>query len=134
MRSDPGGTGADNVRRPIRPEPVIGRHVIADGGMLAVARRSGMGRNPLTIMEDFDGAGSDAHPELLFDQWVWHRVIVPVDINVVINPGPSQLPFRINIRFSGQRLQRGFIERLEQGPTAGPKMTGTPHMDARGRT
>ena len=63
--------------------------------MLAVPRCSGMGCNPLTLMEDFNCAGGEAHPELLFDQLVRHRVIMPFNINVVINPGAPQFPFRM---------------------------------------
>lgn len=94
------------------------------GGMLAIAGCARVGRNPLTFMEDFHRPGRDPHPELPFDQLVRHRVIMPVHVDVVIDPGPALFPFRVDIWLFGQRPQSWFVQVLKQGTATGTQMPG----------
>ena len=46
-----------------------------------------------------------------------------VDCDVVIEPGPALLPFRIHVGGHRQRLQGRLVQLCKQLPTAGPEMT-----------
>ncbi|MEM8572864.1 MAG: hypothetical protein AAGG56_18490 [Pseudomonadota bacterium] len=92
---------------------MIGRYVLAAGRMLAVAGGAGMGGNPLAAMEYLNSAGGDPCPELLPEELMRNRVIVPPDIDVVVEPDAAPLPFSIGIRLGGQRLQGRFVDLLK---------------------
>jgi hypothetical protein len=51
-----------------------------------------MRSNALAAVEDFDRARRDARPNLLAQQLVRHRVLMLVDLDVVVEPGPAFLP------------------------------------------
>jgi hypothetical protein len=40
--------------------------------------------DPLALMEEFDDLLTEAGIELLFDQGVGHRIVVPLDVDMVI--------------------------------------------------
>jgi hypothetical protein len=52
--------------------------------------------------------------KLLADQPVRHRVVVPIDVDVIIETDPAQTPFGIFVRVGRQRLQRRAVELEEQ--------------------
>ena len=47
---------------------------------------------------------------------------MPVDRDVVIEPGAALLPFGIDVGRDRQRLQGGLVQLLKQLPAAGPEM------------
>jgi hypothetical protein len=73
-----------------------------------------MHRDAPALAKQLDCVGGDARVELLADQPVRHRVVVPVDVDVIIEIDPAQTPFGILIRVGRQRLQRRAVELEEQ--------------------
>jgi len=73
-------------------------------------------------MEGFDRAGGDARPQLFLRQLIGHRVMMPVDRDVVIEPGAALLPPGIDMGRHRQRLQRRLVQLFEQQAAAGPEM------------
>ena len=55
-------------------------------------------------------------------QRVRHRVIMPLDFDVVVEADPAFLPFRVKVGFDRQLLERGALDLLEQRTPAGPQM------------
>src|SRR5262245_49102781 len=56
-----------------------------------------MSRDPLAAMEDLDGARRDPYPHGLAQQRVWHRVVMPLDFDVIIEADLALLPFRVKV-------------------------------------
>ena len=65
-------------------------------------------------MEDLDRARRDPRPRLLAQQRVRHRVVVPLDLDVVVEADPAFLPFRVDVGLGRQRLERRTLELIEQ--------------------
>jgi len=122
IRSDAGGPSRYALWRPVLTELVVRRHVIALCGVLPVAGGAHMRCNTLPGMENFDRARGDARPQLFLQQLIGHRVIMPVDGDVVIEPGAALLPFRINVRSHRQRLQGRLVQLFEQLLATGAEM------------
>ena len=92
-----------------------------------------MGGNALTAVEDFDRAGGDACPNLLAQQLVWHRVVVLLDLDVIIESDPALLPFGKDIGIDRQRLERRTLRFLEQCATARTKVPRLAVIDLRNK-
>ncbi len=60
-----------------------------------------MARNAFIVVKTLDGVPGDAGIELFFSQLIWHRVIMPLDLHVVINVDPDLFPFRVGISSGG---------------------------------
>jgi hypothetical protein len=60
-------------------------HVGRIGGEAARPHGPDMARNPVTIMEDLDGAGADADIATFADQLVRNTIVVAVDLDVVVD-------------------------------------------------
>jgi len=73
-----------------------------------------MHRAALALAEQLDRVCGDARIELLADQPVRHRVVVPVDVDVIVETDPAQTPFGIFVRLGRPRLQRRAVELEEQ--------------------
>ena len=58
-----------------------------------------------------------------------HRVIVPVDVDVIIETDPPQTPFGIFVRFGRQGLQRRFVEFKEQIAAADAEAAHRPGIE-----
>jgi hypothetical protein len=69
---DLGGAAANAFRRPICTEAMVGGHVVADGGMLAISRGPLMRGNTLTFMINLDRTCRDADPKLLAQKRMGH--------------------------------------------------------------
>src|SRR5450631_1933134 len=81
-----------------------------------------MSRDSITAMEDLDGVRRDPCPHLLAQQRVRHRVIMPLDFDVVVEADPAFLPLRVNIGLDRQLLECGALNLVEQRAPAGPQM------------
>ena len=92
------GLLADAFWRPICTETVMRGHVIAVGGVLAITRGFGVGGDALSLKIYLYGACGDPRPQLLIQQLVWHRVIMPANIDVLIKTRAALLPLGINVR------------------------------------
>src|SRR6266540_7510713 len=82
-----------------------------------------MSCDPLAAMEDLDGACRDPYPHRLAQQRVRHRVVMPLDLDVVIEADPAFLPFRVEVGLDRQLLERGVLDLLEQNTPAGSQMS-----------
>ena len=72
-------------------------------------------------MEYLDGARGDAHIDLGADQRVRHRVVEALDIDVIVEPDPSQTPFGELVIDCRQAPQRRPLDGLEQVLPAHPE-------------
>src|SRR5205807_964558 len=86
-------------------------------------------RDALALAEQLDGVGSDARVELLADQPMRHRVVMPLDIDVVVEPDPTNSPLGIFVGFGRQLLQRRAIEFEEQIAPADAKTAHRPRVE-----
>jgi hypothetical protein len=60
-----------------------------------------MAGHPFALVEDFHDLGTEAHLELLLDQAIGHRVVVPIHFHVVVNVDAHQFPLGILIGLGG---------------------------------
>ncbi len=90
------------------------RHVFGDRGVSATTGATQVDGDPFAFAEQLDGMGGDARVELLTDQPVRHRVIVPVDVDVIIGRDAADPPFGVFVGLGGERLERRAIEFQEQ--------------------
>src|SRR6266446_5479497 len=67
--------------------------------------------------------------ELLTDQPVRHRVIVPVDVDVIIGRDAADPPLGIFVRLGGERLERRAIEFQEQIAAADAEAAHWPRVE-----
>ena len=91
------------------------RHVFDHRGVLSPLRRADVTGDPLALMETFHRAHGHTHVHLRFDQPIRHRVIMPIDFNVIIDMNPRLFPFGEFVRDAGQRAQRGLLLGHKQG-------------------
>ncbi len=79
-----------------------------------------MAGNAVAAVKALDGVVGDPDLDLLLDQGVRHRVVVPPDVHVVVDMYPGLLPFGIDITLCRQRLQGRLVQLLEViAPTTG---------------
>lgn len=64
-------------------------------------------------VEALHGAGRQTHLQLLLHQLVGHRVVMPVDLDVVVDVHPSLLPLGIDVGLLRQRAQGRAIQAVE---------------------
>ncbi len=81
-----------------------------------------MAGDALAAVEDLDRSIGHPGPELLSQQAMWHRVVMLVDLDVVIETGAAFLPCGVGIGLDGQGRERRALEILEQLATAGTEM------------
>lgn len=75
---------------------------------------SGGSGDPLALMEYLDRIGGDTRLNLLAGKAIGNRVIMPFDLDVVIQPGTPDTPFGEDIALDRQGPQSRTIEFLEQ--------------------
>ena len=68
---------------------------------------------PCAFVEDFHDLGTEANLEVLVDQAIGHRVVVPVYFHVAVNVDVDQLPLGILIGLDGQGAEGGTVQGLE---------------------
>ena len=110
VRPDCRRIGADALDRPLGVAPVRARHVLGDCRVAATAAGAQVNGDALAPAEQLDRALGDAGIELLADQPVRHRVVMPVNVDVVVEPDPPHPPFGILVGLGRQRLQRRAVE------------------------
>ena len=72
-----------------------------------------MHRDALAAMEHLDRARGVAGPQLLAHQRVWHRVVVPLDLHVIVDARAALLPLRERILRVRKRFERGALDLLK---------------------
>ncbi len=113
-------------RRPFGMAPMAGRHVIGDGGVLAIGRRPGVGGDTFAVVENLDRPRREPDPDLLSQQAVRRRVVMLVHLDVAIEADSALLPFRENVGGRRQGSQGGSLDLIEQVPAAGAEMSCQP--------
>src|SRR5215469_11381243 len=84
-RPDQCGISPNPADRPVGVPAVTGRHVIGDGGMLAVAASSHVRGDPFALDEDLYGAAGEPHLDFAAREAIRHAVEVVLNLNVVID-------------------------------------------------
>ena len=72
-------------------------HVIAAGGVLTIARGSGMRCHALPLKIHLYGACGNPCPKLLAQQLIRHRVIMAANIDMIIKARAALFPFGVNV-------------------------------------
>src|SRR5215470_12796297 len=114
---------------PAGMRPLCARHVLRGSGVTSAGAAANMAGDALALVEQLDGALSDAGLDLLLQQPVRHRVVVALDVHVVIEPDPAQPPLGIDIRFARQAAERRPIELLEEPPPADAEPSHRPIVE-----
>lgn len=73
-----------------------------------------MRRNPFALVEDLDGAGSEAHLDLGTDEAMREAVVVRRDFDVIVDAAPADAPLGKYVSALRQRLQSRPIDLLQQ--------------------
>jgi hypothetical protein len=73
-----------------------------------------------TFAEQLDSVSGDAGVELLADQPMRHRIIMPVDVDMVVQPNPPDPPLGVFKGLVRQWLQRRAVELKEEISAADP--------------
>lgn len=88
--------------------------MIGDGRVLAVPARAAVSGNPLALVEYLDRIGGDARLYLLAGKAIGNRIIMPFDLDVVIQPGTPDTSFGKDIALDRQGPQSRTIKLFEQ--------------------
>ena len=79
-------------------------HVLGHRGVAPLLVGAQVGGDAPAAMEQLDGLGGDPRLDLLADQLMRDRVVVPGDLDVVVDAGSAFLPLGILVGPAGQRL------------------------------
>jgi hypothetical protein len=88
--------------------------------MAAFERRAWVAGYPCAVVEEFNRLAGHPDIELLLDQGVGDRVIVPFDLDMVVDIHPSFFPLGVFIGQRWQGTQCWTVERLKE-TVAGPR-------------
>lgn len=72
-------------------------HVFTHGGVTAFYKRSHVAGHPLVLVKALDGIVSGPGIQLLFDQLIRYRVVMPFELHVVIDMYPYFFPLSIGV-------------------------------------
>ena len=114
VRTDVVGPSDEALWGPLAHLAVLLGHVLVGGGMTAFELRARVARDALAAVQELHGGGGEAHVELAPHQGVRDRVVVPVDLDVVVDVDPDLLPLGEHVALGGQRAKGGTVELLEQ--------------------
>jgi hypothetical protein len=99
--------------RPVGKPTMRRRHMIGDGRVFAIAARAAVRGNPLALVEYLDRVGGDARLDLLAGKAIGNGVVMPFDLDVVIQSGTPDTPLGEDIALDRQWPQSRTIEFLE---------------------
>jgi hypothetical protein len=72
-------------------------------GVVAFEVRTPVTGHPFALEQQFHHLGSEPDIKLLFDQRIGHRVVMPVNLDMIIDIDAGASPLGIFIRMRGQR-------------------------------
>ncbi len=113
-RSDLDGVAPDPLDGPVGMAPVARRHVILHGRVLAIAAGAQMGGDTLTPGVNLHGAGREPNLDGFLREAVGHAVIVPVDIDMIIDTDPANAPLGKDIGLDRQGFEHRPVELFEE--------------------
>lgn len=82
--------------------------------VLVVAAHALMRGDPLTLVEDLDGASREAHLYLGADEAMRNAVIMRLDLDVIIDADPADPPLGEHVRALRQGLECRPVDLLQQ--------------------
>src|ERR1700726_1167991 len=88
-RPDRGSILADALDGPAGVAPMTGRHVLWHGRVLVVAAHALMRGDALALVENLDGAGSEARLDLGADEAMRDAVVMRLDLDVIVDADPA---------------------------------------------
>lgn len=88
-----------------------GRH----GGVPVRLLAATVAGNPLPPVKALDDPLRQAHVQNLVVELVGHAVVMPLDVDVVVQLDPRLEPVGVGVGLGGQRLERRPVQRLELG-------------------
>lgn len=96
------GPAYKTLRRPVAIVPMGFRSMRIKAGMVSFQPGSQVTGNTLTLIKHFDGVFSDAGIQLLLDQTIGNRVVMPLDVHMVVNgsTGSPQVCTRTSFHFA----------------------------------
>src|ERR1700720_4007077 len=101
-------------RRPFRVTPMARWHVLRDRGVLVREARALVARNPLTLVEDLNGAVRKARFNGLAQKPERHRVVMVIDLDVIVRRDRAALPLGILVALARKLFQRRPVETGEE--------------------
>lgn len=123
------GLGADVVGLalqscvgPAGVAPMGAWHVLGHRGVAPLLVGAQVGGDTPAAMEQLDGLGGDPSADLLADQLMRDRVVVPGDLDVVVDAGSAFLPLGILIGPGREGLKGRLVDLLEQFEAAGAEV------------
>ena len=112
--SNEGGVSADPGDGPVGVTTMTGRHVVGDGGVLAVAASALMDGDALAFDKNLDGPAGEACFDFSTGEAVGNAVEVLLDLDVIIDADPADAPLSKDARFDRQGVERWSVEFFEQ--------------------
>src|SRR4029453_9606903 len=88
--------------------------MLIDGGVLVIAGVALVHGDALALAEHLDGARRDPDAELFIGEAIRHAVVMVLDLDMIVEPGPAQTPLGIDIRLRRQWLEHRPVEIFEQ--------------------
>ena len=85
------------MRGPLGVLSVTLGHMLGLCAVAALVHRALVAGEPLVGVEAFDGARRQAHLQLLLHQLIGYRVVMPVDLDVVVDMPPGLLPLGVGV-------------------------------------
>src|SRR5258708_5582953 len=126
-RPDRGGILADTLDGPAGVAPMTGRHVLRHGRVLVVAAHALMRGDPLTPVENLDGAGGEAHLDLGADEAMRDAVVMRLDLDVIVDADPTDPPLGEHVRALRQDPECRPVDLLQQlAPGLTPRAAAAP--------
>src|ERR1700738_133145 len=97
-RPDRGSILADALNGPSGVAPMTGCLVLRHGRVLVVAAHALMRGDPLTPVENLDGASGEAHLDLGADEAMRDAGAVRRDLHVIVDTAPADPPLGKHVR------------------------------------
>ena len=89
-----------------------------------------MGGDTLAAVEYFDDGCGETSFERLAGELIGNAVVMPIDLDVIIDVGPDRLPFGHHVALGRQGLKSGTIDTFEQRSPRAFTFAETPMIQA----
>src|ERR1700719_2084956 len=123
--SDPLASRDQPSRRPLAVAAMRAWHVIGNRRVAAPIGRTGMARDPLTLVEDLDRLVSDANIDEFTEHPIRSGIPMAVDLDVIVRRDAATLPARKDVWLVRQFSQ---LETVDLGEEFGAAGAETAHL------
>ncbi|MGY2922931.1 hypothetical protein ACVWYP_008561 [Bradyrhizobium sp. USDA 3262] len=93
---------------------MAGSHVLRHGGVLVIAAHALMRGDPLALVEDLHGAGSEPHLDLGAGEAMGNAIVMLLHLDVVIETDTADTPLGEHVGGCRQRLECRPVDLFEQ--------------------